>query len=1060
MMVDTIKRLFSPPIYPEDENKTRIANLMHIILLALLVLLSFNTAVSYLLGDEALAVAINAATVLVTAGMFALLHSGRVHLSAIIAVSLFWGVVTLVSFFISGFTIIIVSSYFVLVFLAGTVINKRAGILFAFLSIAAAVLTYVIEAAGLMVAAIPVIPAIAVSATAVNLLAMAVILYLNLQNLENALERLQKTQKEMIDSQAQLEERVAERTRDLALTNEIGRSISAIRHVDALLTSAVEVIQSYFKLYYAQIYLVNETENKLELRAAYGQAAERILRQGHYLPFNAASINVTAVLQKRSILVPNTADDPLFRPHPLLPHTRSEMSIPLLIADRVLGVLDLQSAVPFGLTADNLPSFEALTAQIAIALENAGLFSEREETAHTLQALLADMEARSQKEAILTNLSAALSTANSTAEVYQLSSQHIIDLVDGHQVAITSITEDGTSFEPLSLSDEDGTISSGSQMPIADTAVGLAITQNNIIRLPQDLPFSAYPDSSAMAQGGWQSLVLAPLSAEGRAFGTLNIGSMQPNAFSEETIVLIQQIAALIATRLENIRLADRVGLLADIVENHPDFISAAALDGRIIYANHSALSMLNLPADQTITNKTITDLYAEEERDAITQTSIPQALQSGSWTGQAHLRTSNDQLIPVELTISANRDAQNASPGFSITMRDITDRLEAIEAQHRLTVQLEERLLQVNALQRTMTHEGWSEFLTSPNRLIQGFSFDDERIRLLSSRDLLKPEIPKLPSAAETSSNAPATDDPTALAAPIQVRGETIGVLGARNPSGEPLNRDQHEMLTALASEVAEALDRARLFEEMQMAQTQMEKLFAGSERVVQANTIQGVLNSLVESTELKQMDRVSFMFFDRPWDTRQPESMSVTAAWNRNGKSAESAIGLTYHLADLPSFRHINRHEPTIFYNLDNDDRVGEDVQSLANKLGTKSAAYFPLIAGDQWFGVLAAQSDSLLSLTEADIRQISSLTSQAASVSLTQRLFEQTQARARAEQTLREVTARVFAAADADTILRTAAREVNRVLGLETYVYLTPTDIQAAGQGNGHSEERSEL
>ncbi|MBK8930862.1 MAG: GAF domain-containing protein [Chloroflexi bacterium] len=1054
-MVETIKRLFSPPIYPEDENKTRIAHLMHIILLALLVLFSFNTAISYLFGDEALAIAINAGTVLAAVGLFALLHSGRVRLSAIITVSLFWAVVTLVSFFVSGFTIIIVSSYFVLVFLAGTVVNKRAGILFAFLSIAAAILTYIIEAAGYMLAALPVIPTIAVSATAVNLLAMAVILYLNLQNLENALERLQKSQKEMADAQTQLEDRVAERTRDLALTNEIGRSISAIRHVDALLTSAVEVIQSYFNLYYAQIYLVNETENKLELRAAYGQAAERILRQGHYLPFNAASINVTAVLQKRAILVPNTADDPLFRPHPLLPNTRSEMSIPMVIADRVLGVLDLQSAVPFGLTTDNLPSFEALTAQIAIALENAGLFSEREETAHALQSLLADMEAESRKEAVLTSLSADLSTAVSAAQVYELVGQHIGDLVDSSQVSITSITEDGVSYETLSLSGDKGMVSSGSQMPLAGTAVGLAITQNRILRLPQDLPFSADADSSAQAQNGLQSMVLAPLSAEGQASGTLNVGSPQPNAFTDETIVLIQKIAALIATRLQNIRLADRVGLLADIVENHPDFISAAALNGRIIYANHSALSMLNLPADQTITNKTITDLYAEEERDTIAQTSIPQALQSGSWTGQGHLRTSNDQLIPVELTISANRDAQKTPTNFSITMRDITDRLEAIEAQHQLAVQLEERLLQVNALQRTMTHEGWSEFLTSPNRLIQGFTFDDERIRLLSSRDLLKPEIPKLPSAAETSS-----DDATALAAPIQVRGETIGVLGARNPSGEPINRDQQEMLTALASEVAEALDRARLFEEMQMAQTQMEQLFAGSERVVQANTIQGVLNSLVESTQLNQMDRVSFMFFDKPWDAQEPELMSVTAAWNRNGKPAESAIGLTYHLADLPSFRHISRHEPTIFPNLENDERVGDDVQKIANKLGTKSAAYFPLIAGDQWFGLLAAQSDSVLNLTDAEIRQISSLTGQAASVSLTQRLFEQTQARARAEQTLREVTARVFAAADADTILRTAAREVNRVLGLETYVYLTPTDIQAVGQGNGHSEERSEL
>jgi hypothetical protein len=67
---------------------------------------------------------------------------------------------------------------------------------------------------------------------------------------------------------------------------------------------------------------------------------------------------------------------------------------------------------------------------------------------------------------------------------------------------------------------------------------------------------------------------------------------------------------------------------------------------------------------------------------------------------------------------------------------------------------------------------------------------------------------------------------------------------------------------------------------------------------------------------------------------------------------------------------------------------------------------------------------------------------------------RLIAQAQARARQEQILREITARVYAAPDAESILKTAAQEVSRVLGIETYAYLDEgqTAVKQSGQ-NGH-------
>ena len=492
-MVEQIKTLLTPPVYPEDEDKTRIARLLQIVLLTLIALLSFNTAVAILLLQDLVSVFLNAGTVLVTVALFILLRRGHVRLAGILTVTIFWITVAATSFFVSGFTIIIVSSYFVLVFLAGVVVNKRAGILFALLSIGAGIIATILESRGQFLSSTPANTIVNLSATAVNLLALAIILYLNLQNLEEALARSWQSKRELEASQVLLEARVAERTRDLALAAEIGRSIASFRNVNTLLSGAVNIIQSYFDLYYTQIYLVDEARGTLELKAAHGQAAEQLLRQGPFPTITADSVNGTAALEKRPVLVANTAEDPMFRPNPLLPLTRSEMAIPLISAHKVLGVLDLQSASFHSFSADNLPAFEALAGQLAVALENASLFSELEETSRTLQTLLDDTERKATQESSLNVLSAAFATASSVNELVQTASQEITDLRTADQVFIALTAQDGKTVEVLSLPGEDGAIQVEGRFALAETAVNRAIQESRTPSFPPDRPFPAYP---------------------------------------------------------------------------------------------------------------------------------------------------------------------------------------------------------------------------------------------------------------------------------------------------------------------------------------------------------------------------------------------------------------------------------------------------------------------------------------------------------------------------------------------------------------------------------------
>lgn len=174
-----------------------------------------------------------------------------------------------------------------------------------------------------------------------------------------------------------LEQRVADRTHDLELASEVGRSVATrVDNLNGLLNNAVELIHARFGLYYTQVYIADKSGRTITLRAGTGKVGRQLLQQGHKLLVGSGSLNGRAASEKRAIIVADTLNSEAFLPNPLLPNTRSEMSVPLLIGDRVVGVLDMQSEQTDALNENNLPAFEALAGQLAVAVQNATLFEE------------------------------------------------------------------------------------------------------------------------------------------------------------------------------------------------------------------------------------------------------------------------------------------------------------------------------------------------------------------------------------------------------------------------------------------------------------------------------------------------------------------------------------------------------------------------------------------------------------------------------------------------------------------------------------------------------------
>ena len=83
-----------------------------------------------------------------------------------------------------------------------------------------------------------------------------------------------------------------------------------------------------------------------------------------------------AASSKRTVLVSNVVAEEEWLPNPLLPDTKAEIAVPIVIGNQVFGVLDVQHNVINGLTEDDSQLLELVAAQVAIALRNAHLYSQ------------------------------------------------------------------------------------------------------------------------------------------------------------------------------------------------------------------------------------------------------------------------------------------------------------------------------------------------------------------------------------------------------------------------------------------------------------------------------------------------------------------------------------------------------------------------------------------------------------------------------------------------------------------------------------------------------------
>ncbi len=184
------------------------------------------------------------------------------------------------------------------------------------------------------------------------------------------------------------EETLAKQAAQLQTVAEISTSVSTILDQTILLQNIVDLTKERFNLYHSHIYLLDPSGKSLVLVAGAGEVGQIMTAEGRSIPLaQERSLVARAARSKQSIIINDVQAEPGFLPHPLLPETRSEMAVPLLAGDQVIGVLDIQANQTEYFSEDDANTQTTLATQIAIAVENARLLAETQRAFEELDAL-------------------------------------------------------------------------------------------------------------------------------------------------------------------------------------------------------------------------------------------------------------------------------------------------------------------------------------------------------------------------------------------------------------------------------------------------------------------------------------------------------------------------------------------------------------------------------------------------------------------------------------------------------------------------------------------------
>jgi len=388
-----------PPVF-ENEEKTRVARLLHTVLFAFLTasaVITLAAAVFYAAGPDsetAFTLMSGIAMTVIFGGLLFLARRGHVQLVSVLFLSLTWALITIWIYAVSGISSDSSSLvYALLVVLAGLLLGGRAAMIMTGVSSVAVVGAYLAEVTDLLVVEDLPISLADPLFVIIPLILTGALLRYAMENISDALERAQSNERAQLEAnrelellRSSLEKRVAERTQELErrsvqlqVATEVSGVVNSILDMEELIWQVAKLIQDRFDLYHVGLLLLDEVGEWAVYRAGSGEAGRELWEKGFRLRVGGTSMVGWCTARAQARIAQDVSVDAVYVPHELVPETRSEVALPLIARGQVLGALSVQSDRVGTFDPMAVSALQTMADQVAIAVDNARLYTESQQ---------------------------------------------------------------------------------------------------------------------------------------------------------------------------------------------------------------------------------------------------------------------------------------------------------------------------------------------------------------------------------------------------------------------------------------------------------------------------------------------------------------------------------------------------------------------------------------------------------------------------------------------------------------------------------------------------------
>ena len=464
----------------------------------------------------------------------------------------------------------------------------------------------------------------------------------------------------------------------MAAVADIATSISTVLDLQTLLETAVRLTQQRFGLYHAHIYLMDDDDEMLILKACGWKEEQKSHEMGvddtRKISLNApVSIVARTARTKTPVVLNDVHTDSSWLANPMLPETKSEMAVAVVSGEKVLGVLNVHSDELNHFSDADLSIMTTLAAQMGSAIQNALLFSETQRYANEM-----------------TLLNTVVTEAASTLDLRKSLGNIITEMAKALSLSDASVAlvDTGDTFEIVAKLHGNQDTAEGEVLPLDPVFKEMLETGNPLIWTDVS-KMQLSPAIQRIVTSDTQAVTLIPLMAQDKAFGFASLHISEPDReFSLEEMRLATSILTQVSIVLQNAKLFEQTqqalgqaNTFRQLVNATTQGIGMADLQAKIVYANEALVKILREESPLSVIGHHLSEYYPERLKDSFTNEILKDVMENDSWTGELEIVSKNGKETSIINNLFLVKD-DNGHPQFiANVVTDITGQKQAAQA-------------------------------------------------------------------------------------------------------------------------------------------------------------------------------------------------------------------------------------------------------------------------------------------------------------------------------------------------------------------------------------------